>query len=514
MRSGPGLWGVPVLVVAVVSGHGCLQFAAFNCEQDPDCNSVTGGVCTADGQCAYPDDDCGGGLRYDQHADGDLAGTCVDLGATTGMTTTDPSSSPTSLETTLSSATTSDPETSTTPTSATTGSDSGTDTGDACGAAGDACCAAGACDPGLTCLGVSCGCVAQIEAGERHTCAVLNSGAVLCWGANDRGQLGDSINAFEVSPVLAVAPVPADPIRQVRAVDHTCVNSQLGNVQCFGANDSGQVAPFVPQPNSPIALASWVPFVSRFGVGVSHSCAADGVSVVCWGANGQSQLTGVEPGPGPISLGTGPVTALEIGGNFGCLIQSATLSCWGSNNQGQLATDPAVTPTIPTPTLMPVTEVAAVALGRTHTCSLSSGGVIQCWGRGDLGQLGDGTGTQQLSPVTVTLPIEAGVPIAIEAGDQHTCAVDDAGALWCWGSNANGQLMLEPDGMGFDGYTLVPVRIQLDAAVLAVTGGVTHTCVLTEEAQVLCWGTNSSGQIGNGTTNYAFEPQVVELACG
>ena len=106
------------------------------------------------------------------------------------------------------------------------------------------------------------------------------------------------------------------------------------------------------------------------------------------------------------------------------------------------------------------------------------------------------------------------MPVAIEAGDQHTCVIDDAAALWCWGSNANGQLMLEPDGMGFDGYTLVPVPIDVGAGVLAVTGGVTHTCVLTDAAEVLCWGTNTVGQIGNGTTNYAFEPQVVPISCG
>lgn len=513
MRSSFGLRRLGAMFVCAATAGGCLRFSSFTCEDDPDCDVGNGGVCAAGGHCAYPDPECAGGLRYDDNAGGDVAGTCVDLGGTTGSTTVDPSTSPTSLDTTISTTTTTfDPTTSTSPGSS---SESGTETGDVCGGAGEPCCVDGAaCGAGLTCLGAACGCVAQIEAGERHSCAVLNSGGVLCWGANDQGQLGGSPNPFEVTPFAALAVLPNDPIRQISAVNHTCVRSEQGNVRCFGVNDSGQVDPAMIQPISIATAASWIPSADQIGTGASHSCAADGVSLVCWGSNGQSQLTGVDAGPGPVTFGTGPLSALEIGANFGCLIQSNTLSCWGQNNQGQLATDPGVTPSLPTPTIMPVAEVAAVALGRQHTCALTSGGTIHCWGRNDTGQLGDGTGTQQLAPVVVTLPPEAGIPIAIEAGDQHTCVIDDAAALWCWGSNANGQLMLEPDGMGFDGYTLVPVRTEVGAGVLAVTGGVTHTCVLTDTAEVLCWGTNTSGQIGNGTTNYAFEPQAADIDCG
>jgi alpha-tubulin suppressor-like RCC1 family protein len=211
---------------------------------------------------------------------------------------------------------------------------------------------------------------------------------------------------------------------------------------------------------------------------------------------------------------TGPVSSLELGGNFGCIVQSGALSCWGQNNRGQIATDPMVAPTMPTPTVMPVDDVSAVALGRTHTCALTNAGTIACWGRGTEGQLGDGLGVDAFAVVAVVWPPEAGVPIAIESGDQHTCAIDDGGALWCWGSNAQGQLMLEPDMNGFDDYTLVPVRVDVGVGVVAVTGGVTHTCALTEDARVLCWGTNTSGQIGDGTTNYAFEPQAAAIDCG
>jgi alpha-tubulin suppressor-like RCC1 family protein len=492
---------------------GCLRFSTFACEDDDDCDREDLGVCVVTGSCAYPDGGCPLGLRYDEHADEDLAGTCVDAGTTSSSSTTiDPSTSPTSLETTVTPTTTTvDP---TDPTGDSS-SESGTDTDAMCGTAGESCCAAGPeCESGLTCLGDVCGCVTQVEAGDRHTCAVLVGGGILCWGANDLGQLGDSLNAFEPTPQPALTVLPNDPIREVAAIDHTCVRSEMGNVRCFGNNDAQQVDPGMIAPIADVTIASWIPSADHVSAGISHTCAADGVSLACWGSNGQNQLTGAEPGPGPITYASGLVSALELRGNFGCIIQAGALSCWGQNNQGQLATDPALTPNVATPTAIAVADVADVALGRQHACALTNAGVIQCWGRNDSGQLGDGTGTQQLAPVTVTLPIEAGTPVEIEAGDQHTCVIDDARALWCWGSNANGQLMLAPDGMGFDGYTLVPVAVEAGAGVLAVSGGVTHTCVLTDAGDVRCWGTNTVGQIGNGTTNYAFEPQIADIDCG
>ncbi len=501
----PGLAAVAGLALGFA---GCLQFTTFSCEDAEACNAKSGGVCMS-GQCAYPDDGCASGLRYDEFADSAFAGDCVAGGSTSEGSGSSTSTSVGSLDTTL------------TATSLDSGSSMGAEsssssgeTGEACGGAGESCCADGpACAEGLDCMGLACGCVRQIETGDRHSCAVLVDGTVLCWGANDQGQLGDSLQPFESAPISALAVRPSDPIREVRATNHTCVRSEQGNVRCFGANDSGQVDPALAQPTAPATPAP-VNSADHVAAGAAFTCAADGVSMVCWGANGQSQLTGVDAGPGPVSTGTGPVARLEAGAAFGCLLQSGTVSCWGANGQGQLATDPAMTPSLPAPSTMPVADVADIALGRTHTCVLTNTAAISCWGRNDLGQLGDGSGMQQIAPVAVAWPPEAGTPIAIAAGDQHTCAIDDDAALWCWGSNTSGQLMLEPDMGGNDQYTFVPVRIDVGAGVLDVAGGVTHTCVRTDTAQVLCWGTNSAGQIGDGTTNYAFEPQPAAIDCG
>lgn len=498
-------------IVGATMALGCLRFDSFACAEALECNAGDGGMCL-DGHCAYPDLECPSGLRYDEHAGDGNGDSCVDYGGTTTMTVT----TSTSAASTESEATTVPIDTTVDSSSGepSTESSSTTDGPMQCGGQGEACCDAGdPCLDGLSCQGNACGCIAQIDAGERHTCAVLGRGEVYCWGANDRGQLGASVAAFETIPVAAFTPTPLDPTREVVAFNHTCVRTELGNVRCFGANDSGQILPAAPGGNLPITDASWAPSADRVGVGIGHVCAADGTSLICWGANGQNQLASAELGAGPYAFGTGPVSQLAVGGHNGCIVQSGNLSCWGSNNFGQLATDPLVTPTIATPTSMPVVDVAQVALGRTHWCARTNAGAIQCVGRGDLGQLGNGAAVDSLTPVTVSWPLEAGLPVSIVAGEHHTCVIDDAGALWCWGSNAFGQLMLVPDDMGFDGYTTVPVAIALDDAALAVAAGGTHTCALTEAAALLCWGTNSSGQIGDGSTSYAFEPQAVALSC-
>lgn len=497
-------------VVATMAGA-CLRFDAFSCADALECNAGDGGMCL-DGACAYPDLECPSGLRYDEHAGSGNGSACVEFGGTTTM----PATTSTTAASSEAEVTTEQLDVTGDPTSGEVSTEGSSTTGEPpqCGGQGEACCDVGeSCLDGLSCQGSACGCVAQIDAGDRHTCAVLGRGEVYCWGANDRGQLGASVAAFETSPVAAFTPTPLDPSRQVVAFNHTCVRTELGNVRCFGANDSGQILPAAPGGNLPITDAIWAPSANHVGVGIGHVCAADGLSLICWGANGQNQLASVEAEPGPYSFGTGPVSQLATGGHNGCIVQSGNLSCWGSNNFGQLATDPGVTPTIATPTTMPVLDVAEVAVGRTHWCARTNAGAIHCTGRGDSGQLGNGAAADSVTPVIVSWPLEAGLPVSIVAGEQHTCVIDDAGALWCWGSNAFGQLMLIPDAMGFDGYTTVPVAIPLDDAALAVAAGGTHTCALTDAAELLCWGTNSTGQIGDGTTTYAFEPQPVGLSC-
>jgi alpha-tubulin suppressor-like RCC1 family protein len=134
----------------------------------------------------------------------------------------------------------------------------------------------------------------------------------------------------------------------------------------------------------------------------------------------------------------------------------------------------------------------AVAAGFDHTCAILTGGVVSCWGYNGSGQLGDGTNVNRATPAPVSgLPAAA---VGIGSGYEHTCAIVSGGALWCWGSNSNGQL-----GDGTISSSRTPVRVSGLSGVTAVTGGRWHTCALTTGGAVLCWGHNASGQLGDGT---------------
>ena len=140
--------------------------------------------------------------------------------------------------------------------------------------------------------------------------------------------------------------------------------------------------------------------------------------------------------------------------------------------------------------------VPTIAAGGRHTCALNSTGGVQCWGRNEDGQLGDGTTTDSASPVDVVGLTEAVVDLA--AGQFHTCAVNTNGGLQCWGRNAEGQL---GDGAGgiLDAMSATPVNVTgLGSGVMSVTAGWFHTCILTETNDVKCWGKNEDGQLGDG----------------
>ena len=149
-----------------------------------------------------------------------------------------------------------------------------------------------------------------------------------------------------------------------------------------------------------------------------------------------------------------------------------------------------------------------MAAGAYHTCALTSSGGVQCWGHNDYGQVGDGTTTNHVMPVAVT-GLASGVA-TVAAGRYHTCAVTSAGALYCWGSNAYGQL-----GDGTTTNRSTPVAVSgLTSGVVAVAPGDFHTCAVTSVGAVLCWGANGFGQVGDGTTTTPRLTPVAVIGLG
>ena len=206
---------------------------------------------------------------------------------------------------------------------------------------------------------------------------------------------------------------------------------------------------------------------------------------------------------GGACVGAGKALAVAAGANHTCVVTTVgTVMCWGSNKFGQLGDGSTVDKAAPAPVALPG-EASTVAAGVGHTCALLKSGAAWCWGGGEGGQLGDGTKITQKLPVAVT-GLGSGV-VALAAGGNHTCAVTTGGALKCWGLGNSGQL---GDGKSATAFTPVPVA-NLDSSVTAVAAGGKHTCAIAFDGLLFCWGNNTYGQLGNGTKAGKNTPELV-----
>jgi alpha-tubulin suppressor-like RCC1 family protein len=202
----------------------------------------------------------------------------------------------------------------------------------------------------------------------------------------------------------------------------------------------------------------------------------------------------VSPTPTVPELQSAAAVPLAAGWKHTCAIASeGGVMCWGENENGQLGDGSRTDRNRPVDVMNIDVAAAAVAAGSAHSCILTEEGGVKCWGRNLEGQLGDGTAERSSEPVNVA-GLESGVA-AIAAGDYHTCALMETGSVMCWGLNESGQL---GDGT-FDSRS-TPVEVQLGEAVATgVTAGTAHSCASTTSGEVLCWGSNQYGQLGDGS---------------
>jgi len=347
-----------------------------------------------------------------------------------------------------------------------------------------------------------------IAASWYHTCALANDGGVKCWGSNSYGQLGDGTATNRSTPV-DVSGLTSGVIAIAAGGDHTCALMADGSMKCWGRNDFGQLGDGTwTDRNTPVNVRGLTSGVVAIAAGGSHTCALiEGGHVKCWGANWYGQLgdgtTRSHATPVVVSGLTGGVVAIAAGEFHTCaLTVDGGVKCWGSNSYGQLGDGTATNRSTPVDVSGLTSGVIAIAAGGDHTCALMADGGVKCWGANVNGQLGDGTRMNRNIPVDVS-GLSTGVAIA--AGGAHTCAVTADGGVKCWGSNSYGQL-----GDGTRTWHNTPVDVSgLTSGVVAIAAGGAHTCALMADGGVKCWGRNDFGQLGNGRFGYRLVPADV-----
>jgi alpha-tubulin suppressor-like RCC1 family protein len=350
-----------------------------------------------------------------------------------------------------------------------------------------------------------------LSAGFSHTCATKGSGALYCWGANDSGQLGDGTTVGRSIP----APVAmlGSGVAEVSASDlFTCARKTDGTVWCWGNNASGQLGDGTTDDNLiPEQVVALGANVAQISTGDLFACArkTDG-TVWCWGSGGFLG-DGVDSSLVPVQVASLGNTVVEIscGDGTSCARKAdGTLFCWGSNAFGAVGDGTTIDRPTPVQVTALANNVAEVSVGDVFACAREVDNSLWCWGTGGRGELGDHGTTDHFVPMLVR-PITGGTAFGIQlsANGQHACDIDANRALLCWGSASSGEI----GNNQIANAIVAPVTVtSLGMTAAEVTTGVNHdTCVRKVDGSIFCWGLNASGELGDGTTSDRHTPVQV-----
>jgi len=299
-----------------------------------------------------------------------------------------------------------------------------------------------------------------IAAGGDHSCALVALGAVNCWGDDANGQLGDGIQGNPVTSAVVVSGL-AGATAVVAGWGHTCALLTGGAVDCWGQNGNGQLGDGTTTDASTPVAVKGLTGAKAITAGWGHTCALlGGGSVDCWGYDLDGALGngGTTNTSTPVAVtGLTGATAIAAGTDHTCaVIAKGAVRCWGYNLDGALGNGTTVTSSTPV-AVTGLTGATALAGGADHTCALLTGGTVDCWGSNFSGELGDGTTVDHYAPIDVVGATAQYVSLAAggDSGRQEfTCAVTSVGDVQCWGSNSNGQL-----GNGTRTSSSVPVAV-------------------------------------------------------
>jgi alpha-tubulin suppressor-like RCC1 family protein len=361
----------------------------------------------------------------------------------------------------------------------------------------------------------------KISAGFHHTCAVVSTGQVHCWGENNLGQLGNGTTVDSATPVVVRNISTATAVAV--GGDSTCAILASGGLRCWGSNVEGQLGTGSSDNSAliPAAVNLNGDFATSVSMASSFACASTSSSVYCWGFGGNGRLgngqntSSSTPVTVRSSLGLISASSVSVGTSHACALRSdGGVRCWGAGSLGQLgdglATDSNVAVA---PSGLPV--ATHVEAGNNFTCALmSSGGGGRCWGVGANGRLGNNTTTNSNTPVIVLRQDNLSIvtlhaALQLSTGSNHTCALRSGPPnMVCWGNNSDSQLGL---GAGGPSQYNVAIPVTEIGVPVQISAGTSHTCAVFENGSAQCWGSNFGGRLGLGyvSNNELPTPQWV-----
>lgn len=326
--------------------------------------------------------------------------------------------------------------------------------------------------------------------------SVDNVGAGYTLAATANSLTGSMSAPFDISgPPLSFASISA-------GYEHVCGVTATGAAYCWGLNNVGQLgsgtkaAPNTcqgaPCSEVPVGVSGGLTF-TEVSAGSYYTCGVSAHTAYCWGS-GPPTTNSATPVAVPGGLAFISVSA---GYAHACGVTSTGAAyCWGSNSAGQLGNGTTTDSTTPVAVSGGLAFAAVSAggsgLGDGYTCGLTTSGAVYCWGDNSVGELGNGTTTSSTVPVLVS----GGLTFASVSagGGPHTCGVTSTGAAYCWGDNSVGEL-----GNGTSTNSTVPVPVSGGFTFTAVDARNGHSCGVASAGTAYCWGYDAQGQLGNGT---------------
>jgi alpha-tubulin suppressor-like RCC1 family protein len=343
--------------------------------------------------------------------------------------------------------------------------------------------------------------------------------AVVAWGDNDQGELGNDTTTSASTPVYVLLPT-SQRFTTLRSGRFDLAVSAAGRLYAWGDNASGQLGDGTTTDRlkpERISLPAGVRLKTAREGGEFTLALTTGGKLLAWGYNGDGALgTGSTTNhhkPVWVKLPTGiKVTAISAGYNSAlALTSTGRVLSWGAGLDGQLGNGTGTSRHVPGYVKLPRhTKITSIAAGNGTGYAVTTAGRLLAWGFNVYGELGDGTVTGRLTPVFAKLPRGVKVVAAV-AGLIHALALTSGHKVLAWGSNSNGQL-----GTGSVVNHRKPVWVKLPAGtkVSALAAGEFFSMALTTRQHILTWGENNRGQLGDGTTADRHLPGRVHLPSG